>query len=402
MTRERRLLMRNANVKGITGILLVFFTFIAMLAGGYRPQMTASAAEDFRLWRQNDERWGSLPIGGSTIRQSGCYMTSIAMVAAASGARDTESFDPGVFSKELNEINAFNQWGGLASWGSVNKVVNEISISSKNLNFTSEDQSGKAAEIRKLLDEGSYVICNVGGHWVYIDGVIGDDVYMADPAKDEILMFEAYKNENIAFYQTLRGKEPYKGFTPLYEVSPEKSDDGADTAVTGSTVTTTALSTAPVTTTSTTTASSKATTQPAPDIELTGEYCCLESGANVYAEPKADSKCVISLEKGNIVYVESVMEGFGEVVINGAKGWIKLADFEFTGDEQELMAGDINNDSSADEYDLAVINEYLSSLGRLPEGVSVLTRSEVAAADINGDGTVDNTDVLMFLMRVCN
>ena len=225
---------------------------------------------------------------------------------------------------------------------------------------------------------------------------------MADPAKDEILMFEAYKNENIAFYQTLRGKEPYKGFTPLYEVSPEKSDDGADTAVTGSTVTTTALSTAPVTTTSTTTASSKATTQPAPDIELTGEYCCLESGANVYAEPKADSKCVISLEKGNIVYVESVMEGFGEVVINGAKGWIKLADFEFTGDEQELMAGDINNDSSADEYDLAVINEYLSSLGRLPEGVSVLTRSEVAAADINGDGTVDNTDVLMFLMRVCN
>ena len=98
----------------------------------------------------------------------------------------------------------------------------------------------------------------------------------------------------------------------------------------------------------------------------------------------------------------SIEDGFGEVVINSRKGWIELAYFEFTGDERELMAGDINNDGSADEYDLAVMNEYLSSLGRLPEGVSVLTRSEAAAADINGDGTVDNTDVLMFLMRVCN
>ena len=143
--------MRNFKVKGITGILLVLFTIIVFLAGVYRPQTTASAAEDFRLWRQNDERWGSYPIGGSTIRQSGCYMTSIAMVAVASGARDSENFDPGVFSKALNEINAFNQWGGLASWGSVNSVVNEISISSINLNFTSDDQSGKAAEIKKLL-----------------------------------------------------------------------------------------------------------------------------------------------------------------------------------------------------------------------------------------------------------
>ena len=81
--------MRNAKVKGISGILLAIFAIIALLAGAYRPRMSASAAEDFRLWRQNDERWGSCPIGGSTIRQSGCYMTSIAMVAVASGARDT-------------------------------------------------------------------------------------------------------------------------------------------------------------------------------------------------------------------------------------------------------------------------------------------------------------------------
>ena len=389
--------MRNAKVKGISGILLAIFAIIALLAGAYRPRMSASAAEDFRLWRQNDERWGSCPIGGSTIRQSGCYMTSIAMVAVASGARDTESFDPGEFAKALNEINAFNQWGGLASWSSVNKVVNEISISSKNLNFTSEDQSGKSAEIKKLLDEGSYVICNVGGHWVYIDGVIGDDVYMADPAKDEILMFEAYPNERITLYQTLKGKEPYKGFTPLYDVNAEKDAEETD-AVTTSDVAVTTTTASSVTTTITAVVTSVKVSA----VCETGEYCCTENKAEVYTEADSESKSDISLEKGNIVNVLSVENGFGEVFVNGRKGWIKLARFKPVNDDRELAAGDINNDGSADEYDLAIINEYLSSLGRLPEGVSVLTRSETAAADVNGDGTVDNTDVLLFLMRVCN
>ena len=389
--------MRNAKVKGISGILLAFFAIIALLAGAYRPRMSASAAEDFRLWRQNDERWGSCPIGGSTIRQSGCYMTSIAMAAVASGARDTESFDLGVFSKALNEINAFNQWGGLASWGSVNKVVNEISISSKNLNFTSDDQSGKAAEIKKLLDEGSYVICNVGGHWVYIDGVIGDDVYMADPAKDEILMFEAYPNERITVYQTLKGKEPYNGFTPLYDVNSDKDAEEKD-AVTTSDVAVTTTAASSVTTTITATVTSVKVSA----VCETGEYCCTENKAEVYTEADPDCKSDISLEKGNIVNVLSIENEFGEVMINDKKGWIKLACFESVNDDRELAAGDINNDGSADEYDLAVINDYLSSLGRLPEGVSVLTRSETAAADINGDGTVDNTDVLLFLMHICN
>lgn len=371
--------MRKIKFKGITAVLIVLFAVMAVISGAFAPGLSVNAAEDFRLWRQNDERWGSEPIGGSTIRQSGCYMTSIAMVAAASGARDTESFDPGIFARELNKINAFNQWGGLASWGSINKVVEEVSITSKNLSFTSDDQSGKAAEIKKRLDEGSYVICNVGGHWVYIDGVIGDDVYMADPAKDEILMFEAYRNENITIYQTLKGKEPYSGFEPLYDPRKEveegtvsvpdalKVSDGADTE----------------------------------KVYKTGEYCCKESNALVYAESGSKSRSVAVLSRGNVVNVVKVSGGFGEIKIDGRAGWIELDCFGAS-NNKVLEVGDINDDGVSDEYDLAVINEYLSSLDELPEGVSVLTESEVAAADINGDGAVDNTDVLMFLMLVCN
>lgn len=409
--------MRNVREKRITGLLLIVLAFIAILAGAYRPQASAAADGDFRLWRQNDERWGNNPIGGSTVRQSGCYMTSIAMVAVASGARDTESFDPGVFSKDLNDIHAFNQWGGLSSWGSVSKVVEEISISSYNLEFKSKDQSGKAAEIKALLDAGSYVICNVGGHWVYIDGVIGDDVYMADPAKDEILMFEAYKNENITLYQTLKGKDPYSGFTPLYDVSAEKavtvttaSSEGAAVTTQTAVTTTSAKSVSTVTsapadsksaTSTAVSTTAKATTKAAPAVYKTGEYYCTESKAAVYSEPNEKSTSEISLESGNIVRVLSVSGSFGEVKIAGRKGWIDLESFGFA-EERELAVGDINNDGVSDEYDLAIINEYLSSSGRLPDGVSVLTGSETAAADINGDGNVDNTDVLIFLMRVCS
>lgn len=107
------------------------------------------------------------------------------------------------------------------------------------------------------------------------------------------------------------------------------------------------------------------------------------------------------MESGNIVRVLSVSGSFGEVKIAGRKGWIDLESFGFA-EERELAVGDINNDGVSDEYDLAIINEYLSSSGRLPDGVSVLTGSETAAADINGDGNVDNTDVLIFLMRVCS
>ena len=384
--------MRSVKEKGITCIVIAFFAVIALLAGAYAPRVKADAADDFRLWRQNDIRWGNEPIGGSTVRQSGCYMTSIAMAAVASGARDTEDFDPGVFARELNKINAFNQWGGLASWGSVNKVIAEVSITSKNLNFTSADQSGKAAEIKKCLDEGNYVICNVGGHWVYIDGVIGDDVYMADPAKDEILMFEAYNNESIAFYQTLKGKEPYNGFTPLYDSAEDETAEETTAEVAAAVTTTTASALASVKVSASKTGEA---------VFSTGEYCCTESRVLVFDEPDPKSTAGIVLVKGNVVNVVKVSGDFGEVRIDGKNGWVDFNSF-CAASTKKLEAGDINDDGVSDEYDLAVINEYLSSIGVLPEGVSVLTSSEISAADINGDGVVDNTDVLMFLMLVCN
>lgn len=420
--------MRTVKDKGILRILLAFLIIMGMFAGVCRPVNGADAAEDFRTWRQMDSRWGSVAIGGSTVRSSGCYITSIAMVAVASGARDTDSFDPGVFARELNAIGAFNPYGGLSSWGSVNKVVKEISIASENLKFKASDQSGRAAELKAALDKGMYVICNVGGHWVYIDGVVGDDVYMADPAKDEVLMFKAYKNEGLQCYQLLQGKEPYSGFVPPVSVSD------TTTAVTSTTVTvlTSNTSSSSETTAATTTAASKVTsvtekttasentstsqnttastektaTSQRPAVTTVtfteGEYYCSGDTVRIYAD-MADKKSVLyELCDGNVVKVLSVSGNFGEVMIGGRKGWADLRELVFAGPYVKLTVGDINDDGVFDAYDLTLINEYILGKARLPEGVSVLTGSEMDAADLSGDGKIDNTDVLLYLMRICN
>ena len=382
--------MQTKEEKGILSLLLTFLVVIGVLAGVYRPIKNAHAAEDFRRWRQLDNRWGDTAIGGTTVRKSGCYITSIAMVAVASGARTTDNFNPGVFAKTLSSMGAFNQWGGLSSWASVNRAVPEISIATANINFRSGDQSGKAKEIKEYLDKGYYVICNVGGHWVYIDGVIGNDVYMADPAKDEILMFKAYSNGNITCYQAIRKKNPYKGFTPL-NAKP---------------TTTTTTSTTTVTTATTTAAQNIGAAPLAPvkrpESYVNGEYFCFGSGkVKVLADISDEKSTIAELKGGSVIEVLGIDNGYGEVCINGKKGWADLSELEYVESEKQHEKGDVNYDGSVDAYDLALINEYINSCDDLPEGVSVLTRAEKKAADISGDGKIDNTDVLMYLMLIC-
>lgn len=424
--------MRTEKEKGILSLLLAFLMCIGVLAGVITPRNSAFAAEDFRTWRQLDDRWGNTAMGGTTVRKSGCYVTSIAMVAVASGARDTSNFNPGVFAKQLNDMGAFSSGGALMAWASVNKAIPEISIATANLNFKSGTQSGKAAELKAYLDKEMYVICNVGGHWVYVDGVIGDDVYMADPAKDDILMFKAYNNSSINYYQALKGKNPYKGFTPFSSDKSAASAAATTTTTTTSTTSATTTTTAATTTTakksaaatsttttktaaktsaSTTTvkATSKAavssTTKAAQPVKeyKTGEYCYTDAESmNVYTELENKGAVAAVIENGGVVNVLSVKGRYGELKIGGKKCWADLEKLEYVGNEKKLSAGDINGDGSADAYDLALLNEFITKREKLPEGISMLTSWEEKAADFSGDGAINNTDVLLYLMRICN
>ena len=68
----------------------------------------------------------------------------------------------------------------------------------------------------------------------------------------------------------------------------------------------------------------------------------------------------------------------------------------------ELGSGDINNDGTVDMYDLILLNEYLKREEKLPSGISMLRQCEIAAADINRDGSTDGSDVLAYLMIICS
>ena len=133
-----------------------------------------------------------------------------------------------------------------------------------------------------------------------------------------------------------------------------------------------------------------------------GEYYCSGDTVKVYADKDDKKSEFFELNDGNVVKVLSVSENFGEVKIGGKKGWVDLKELVFAGPSVKLTPGDINDDGAFDAYDLALINEYIVGRARLPEGVSVLTSSEIDAADLSGDGKIDNTDVLLYLMRICN
>lgn len=336
-----------------------------------------SAAEDYRLWRQWDERWGDIYLGTSTdtMARSGCLVTAVAILAVHSQTKDPETFNPGTFVEELNNVGAFDSWGAIASWAKVTEVIPEVRFV-KSGSFSSTTQSGKAQEILNVINEGYYVICNVGGHWVFVEGVDGSDVYMIDSAKDEILMFEGYANSNITSWQAYTGKNP-----------PDN--------VIGPLVTTT-------TTTSATSTTTTSTTTTAPIIYPLGEYYCHTDGlSEIYGSSSGNSE-IGYLKKGNIVNIIGSADGRGCFAFGGETGWIDMNKLTFLGEADVHERGDINNDSEITISDLALLNEYLMSLTELTDGVSILRKCEIEAADVNDDGYVDNLDIQKYLSLICS
>lgn len=402
-------MVETVTQKRIISAFIAFIMMIVMIAGAVDPKNTAHAAEDYRTWSQKDDRWANTAMGGSTIRESGCYVTSIAMVAAASGARDTDSFDPGVFARQLNNIGAFSWDGSLMYWASVNAVIPEVRIETANLEFTSYSREGKAAEMESWLNKGYYVICNVGGHWVYVDSISGGCVTMADPAKTETDLYSVYND--IYYYQVLSGKEPY-GSQQTETLAVMPAETTTTTAFTTTTTTTTNITTT-TTTTTTTTMTTTTTTMTtaavstvfmtkAADVIPTGEY--YYSGnetVNVYTDLSENTDTIAEMQNGDIVNVTRVIDGWGCINIDGTDAWVKLSELVYAGDGVELVPGDISGDGAADAVDLAVLNNYIRDLNDRPEGISTLRRCEIEAADISGDGIINDTDVLMYLMLIC-
>lgn len=220
---------KTVKKRGLVGVFLAVTMLTGTASETVVPQNTAHAVEDYHTWRQYDERWAELPLGSVyNMEQIGCYVTCLALIAAASGAADTDYFNPGVLQQQLDYVGAFDWMGSLMRWSDVNLVMPDICIETPNLNFSSYTIEGKAAEMQSCMDNGYYVMCEVGGHWVYVDSICGSTVYMVDPGSDETDLFEAYDNNYVNYYQLVSGPCPNSSYNDWWEYNYDVSYDYSD------------------------------------------------------------------------------------------------------------------------------------------------------------------------------
>ncbi|MCM1528531.1 MAG: dockerin type I domain-containing protein [Alistipes sp.] len=350
---------------------------------------TVSIYDEYLDWSQMDSRWGATPMGGTTIRSSGCLITSLAIMAVHSdsidstamanmGITDIEQFNPGVLADAYTSVGGFSYGGAISSWGTINTLVPQIQFG-KDDYFVSTEKTAVAQELKSKMDEGWHIIARVnngGYHWVYITGV-GDDgsITMCDPAMDTHDLYEGYSGGLQGEYWQLKGKNPVS-------VIPEAVKQ-------------------PVTTTTTTTTTSPTVTTvqesaPMLDKSEAGEYYVAAADIAAVMSERGAGAVQTALKSGNVINIAGTIDGFGKVISADFDGWIDMRLLAPTNNEKKAL-GDINGDGTVDKYDLALISAYLRQSEELPDGVSTLCSSELEAADISSDGKVSGDDLALYL-----
>lgn len=161
---------------------------------GKGPAVAIQTGGEWATWKQKGESWSNLKIGSSskTIGEVGCLITSMSIQIARSGTKiNADSFDPGVFMKHAKFNGASLIWNSWSSIAPNFKLVNDLKISGTNLQ--------KAQKVQSYIDQGCYVIVAVrnSGHFVAVDRVEGDKIYMFNPGSNTYEIFSTYDPKGV-------------------------------------------------------------------------------------------------------------------------------------------------------------------------------------------------------------
>ena len=161
---------------------------------------------EYLTWLQTDPRWANKKLGKSncTMADSGCAVTSVAILTVYSNTIIDEDYDPGFLCDYLSDNGGFDSSGCL-NWN----AVPGLSHAGRG-DFSSPDKKTVTDTISKLMSDGYFVtLCvNNGGHYVAIIGVdLTDGVLkMKDPAQNEIVnVFDKYSASSCDSYHFFKG-----------------------------------------------------------------------------------------------------------------------------------------------------------------------------------------------------
>ena len=452
-------MVRTNTSKVISSVIAAVLMICAIAGSIGTRQMRSYAAESYRTWRQYDDRWGDIMLGSydwSNIRGSGCLVTSLAMLAVHTGCKTEDNFNPGVLANDLKSVNAFNQWGGLASWTSVPKVLPQMSIVWEPDKYSGYwgniSWSTKVSMLKNFMNAGYWPIVNANTHhWVMIEGIIGDTVYMIDPASDSIKLYDEYGNVNrndtndydyilvksrikpdLAHFTepTITTKPPQPSYDPSIDIfirtMPIKTEYeyGEPLDLTGGYAQVVFVDPYNGSTTLQAESMSGSTNSYGIDtsdydpytpgehtirlyaftdyartettftvtvIEPEKEYFCNDK-TDVYTAP-GGSKANISLNKGDSFIVYRNQDGYGHIKSDSFDGWVKLSGLT-QAPERNIHTGDINGDGYINFVDVSLINDYIIQPESKYNGISRLLSAERKAADVNDDGIIDSSDVI--------
>lgn len=188
-----------------TEILLADYSSGKTLSESSCSNVCNKATGDYTQWKQLTSLgapWGEVVIGNNkTINQIGCLVTSVSIQIARSGVplqNINGEFNPGTFVEAIKPE-------GFASgvnfvWNSITKVAPTFKYQpDSSAYFGGMTKAQKAAKVKELINQGCYLVMEVksgcgGEHWVAVDYVEGDEVYMMDPASTESVAWNQYNH----------------------------------------------------------------------------------------------------------------------------------------------------------------------------------------------------------------
>ena len=199
---------------------MMLLTLLILTAGSVNPVEAASYngveySVDWHTWKQVASAWGSRKLGDlCTMSNSGCLITSIAILMAKSGAEDPNSFNPGVL-RDRYESKGFvsHNSSSVAADGNLSYAAysksnspNFYSVGSSNYHPTPYNQIYD--DLNTHLSRGEYAVVNVnyGGHFVAVDYCSNGTVYIVDPAGSAKTTLKQYDGgiENATFFAAVK------------------------------------------------------------------------------------------------------------------------------------------------------------------------------------------------------